>query len=320
MKKVIVTGATGFIGKFLVRELTARKIETIAVVRENTKNMNNLASLPVRIIPCNISNMNTLPKLISDRDIDVVFHTAWQGVSDMDARNSVIQMQNLQSTLDLIDAIQEMGIGTFVGAGSIHEAEAVVEMSENKVISNMGYMYKVSKTAAHWMSKAKAGSYGIRFFWPLINTYGEEEYSSRLINTVIRKIFNGISPELSSGNQYYDFVHVTDVAKALCLIADKGVNGTNYMIGSGSPKPLKEFLTVVGKIANTLNGNTRVPLGFGKITDNVVFLPESIFDTTLLKQDTGFIPSLSFEQGIERTARWIMKNPVILKNEKIFQI
>ena len=206
MKKVIVTGATGFIGKFLVRELVNQEIETIAVVREGTKNLDNIALLPVRIIYCNISDLNTLPQLILDRDIDTVFHTAWQGVSDIDARNQAIQIQNLQSTLDLLDIMQEMKIGTFVGAGSIHEAEAVLEMAENKVISNMGYMYKASKVAAHWMGKAKAGSYGIRFFWPLINTYGEEEHSARLVNTIIRKIFNNIPPELSNGNQYYDFL------------------------------------------------------------------------------------------------------------------
>lgn len=310
MRKVIVTGATGFIGKFLVRELISQGVETIAVVRKDTKNLGTLATLPVRITACNINNLHMLPGLVPDRDIDVVFHTAWQGVSDMDAKDPAIQMQNLQSTLDLMDAIREMGIGTFVGCGSIHEAEAAVEMSEDKVISNMGYMYKAAKTASHWMCKAKAGAFGIRFFWPLINTYGEEEHSARLINTLIRKIFNGISPDLSSGDQYYDFVHVTDVAKALCLIAEKGIDGTNYVIGSGTPGPLKEFLTVAGKIANELNGNTNIPLGIGKITDNVVFLPENTFDITSLKRDTGFKPLISFEEGVERTARWIMQDSV----------
>lgn len=73
-------------------------------------------------------------------------------------------MENLQGTLDLIDAMKEMNIKTFVGAGSLHEAESIIEMSEDKVVSNLGYMYKATKMAAHWMGKAKAGAYGIRFF------------------------------------------------------------------------------------------------------------------------------------------------------------
>ena len=201
MKKAIVTGATGFIGKFLVRELVKQNIEVIAVVRKETKNLNAINALPVKIVECNIANYYMLPNIISDRDVDVVFHIAWQGVSDQDARNETIQMQNLQSTLDLIDATHDMKIGCFIGCGSMHEAESLVEMSEDKIISNLGYMYKAAKTAAHWMGKAKCGTYGIRFFWPLINTYGEEERSARLVNTIIRKILHGESPALSAGNQ-----------------------------------------------------------------------------------------------------------------------
>ncbi len=308
MKKAIVTGATGFIGKFLVRELVKQNIEVIAVVRKNSENIGNLMDMDIRIIECNLAEFDNLPMLIKDRNVDVVFHIAWQGVSDSDARNQVIQLQNLKSTLDLIDVCHEIGVKTFVGCGSMHEAEALVEMSEDKVISNMGFMYKSAKTSAHWMGKAKCGQYGIHFFWPLINTYGEEEKSARLVNTIIRKIFNNESPALSAGNQVYDFVHVIGVARALYLIADKGIDGTNYTIGSGKAKPLKEFLMVVGQVANRLNGNTNIPLGFGQITSNVIMLPKEIFDLEKLKSDTGFEPSIPFEEGIERTAKWIQKN------------
>ena len=210
MKKAIVTGATGFIGKFLIRELLSQNIEVIATVRKNSKNLDNIKNLPIRVIECNIDKLNAIPDIIPDRNIDALFHVAWQGVSDSDAKNQFVQLQNLQSTLELIDAAYKMNIKTFIGCGSIHEAEALIEMSENKTIHNLGYMYKASKTAAHWMGKAKAGNYGIRFFWPLINTYGEEEISPRLINTIIRKIYNHESPELSAGDQYYDLslIHI----------------------------------------------------------------------------------------------------------------
>lgn len=305
MKKAIVTGATGFIGKFLVRELVKQNIEVIAVVRKGTKNLASIHDLPVRIVECNIADYYTIPDIIADRDVDAVFHIAWQGVSDKDARSEGIQMQNLQSTLDMIEAMHTMKIDTFVGCGSMHEAEALVEMDEDKAITNLGYMYKAAKTAAHWMGKAKAGTYGIRFFWPLINTYGEEERSARLVNTVIRKVLRGESPALSAGNQYYDFVHVSDVARALILIAESGIDGTNYMIGSGEAKPLKEFLKIVGEVANELHDGETVPLGFGEITSNVISLPLSTFDVTKLYQDTGFKPLVSFEEGINRTAKWI---------------
>ena len=308
MKKANVNGATGFIGKFLVRDLVHAQVETIAVVRTGSKNIENIMHLPVRVVACDLSDLGRLPDLIPDRDIDAVFHIAWQGVSDMEARSQEIQIQNLQAVLNLIDAMHQMKIGTFVGAGSLSEAEAIVETREDKIISNLSYMYKASKTAAHWMGKAKAGDYGIRFFWPLINTYGEEEKSARLVNTVIRKIYAGDTPALSAGNQYYDFVHVCDVARAMRLIAEKGVDGTNYFIGSGDAKPLKEFLRIVGRVANELKGGTKIALGFGQITDHVVCLSKEVFDTAKLKKDTGFEIAIPFEEGIERTAKWIIQD------------
>lgn len=309
MKKAIVTGATGFIGRFLVRELIKQKVHVTAVVRPGSSNKSVLPE-GVHIIECSLENIGTLPHLIPTRDIDALFHIAWQGVSDADARSQEIQLQNLQSALDVIDVMHEMKIGTFVGCGSMHEAEGFVEMAEDKVITNLGYMYKSAKMAAHWMGKAKAGCYGIRFFWPLINTYGEEETSARLINTVIRKIFSHESPKLSAGNQYYDFVHVSDVAHALYLIAERGVNGTNYTIGSGDAKPLKDFLTIVGRVANELNGNSNIALEFGQITDNIVSLPYETFDIKKLVRDTGFKPEISFKEGVIRTARWIKQTGI----------
>ena len=154
------------------------------------------------------------------------------------------------------------------------------------------------------MGKAKAGKLGMRFFWPLINTYGEGERSARLVNTIIRKIFSNESPNLSDGAQYYDFVHVSDVAHALYLIGEKGVDGTNYTIGSGEAKPLREYLEMVGRIVNEMNGSN-VLLGFGRITRNVVSLPKEVFDSEKLEKDTGFRPQISFEEGIRRTALWI---------------
>ena len=313
MKKAIVTGASGFIGKFLVRELLKQNVTVCAIVRPNSNNIKCISS-NVKIYECSLESISHLPEIVLDRDVDAVFHTAWQGVSDSDARNQAVQLQNISSTLDLIDAMNKMGINTFVGCGSIHEQEALVEMDQDKVIDNLGFFYKTAKISAHWMGKAKAGKYGIRFFWPLINTYGEEERSARLVNSIIRKIYYGESPDLSDGKQFYDFVHVSDVARALYLIAEKGVDGTNYTIGSGETKPLREYLEIVGSVANEINGSS-IPLGFGKRTENVVSLPASVFDSKKLTRDTGFIPEVSFEDGIRRTALWIYNDEFERENK-----
>lgn len=310
MKKVLVTGATGFVGNWVVKELLAHGIEVIAVVREGTKNLNKLQQENVKIIACNLERISNLPDLLKDKDIDTVYHFGWQGVSDQDIKNADIQIQNIKATLNLIEVMQEFGAQTFIGAGSLHEIEGYYDMGQDKIVTNLGYMYKACKISAHWMGKALAGSMGIRFFWPIIsNTFGVGENSGRLINTIIRKVLNGETPALSAGMQNYDFVYISDVAKAFYLIGERGVDGRNYFIGSGKVKPLKEYLEKVGQVTNTVN-NSCVPLGFGMLKGDVVYLPEEVFGIGNLVEDTGYKVSVPFEQGVLETVKWIEQNKV----------
>lgn len=305
MKKVVVTGATGFIGNYVVKELCAHGTEVIAVVRKDRIDTENLSGDKIRIVHCNLDEIRQLETLIPDRDIDVVYHFGWQGVSDEDAQDANVQLSNIKATLDLIEMLPQIGCHTFIGAGSIHELEAHYGMEENKIVTNLRYMYKTAKVAAHWMGKTLAGSLNIRFFWPIIsNAYGVGEKSGRLINTIIRSVFSGRSPDLTAGNQYYDFIYVSDVAKAFYLIGEKGIPGTNYYIGSGKPKPLREYLETVGRIANTVNGSA-IELGFGRIKSDIVYLPKEVFDVETLCRDTGFTIEIPFETGIQKTAKWI---------------
>ena len=308
MKKVIVTGATGFIGHWVVRELLTHGIEVIAIVRKNSKNFDKLSSEKVRVVSCNLDQICELGNLISDKDIDTVYHFGWQGVSDEDIKNADVQISNVKATLDLINVLPQVGCNTFIGAGSLHEIEGHYDMLEDKVVTNLGYMYKAAKISAHWMGKALAGSKNIRFFWPIIsNTYGVGEKSKRLINTVIREIFLGKTPALSAGKQNYDFVYISDVARAFYLIGEKGVDGTNYFIGSGQMKPLNVYMEVVGEIANEI-AHSYVELGFGNKTSDVVYLPEKVFSIENLCRDTGFKAMVPFEEGIRETAKWIWEN------------
>lgn len=305
MKKILVTGATGFIGNKLLDKLLSNNFEVICVVREDSKHLSNLLNKNVKIVYCNLNNYHNLPNLLNRNDIDTVYHFAWQGVSDKDLTNEHIQLNNVQSTLDLIDVCPKLGVKRFIGAGSIHEIEGYYEMLEDKVITNLGYAYKSSKLAAHWMGKALAGNKGIDFFWPIIsNTYGVGENSGRLVNTIIRNILNGESTSVSEGKQNYDFVYIDDIINAFYLIGEKGINGHNYFIGSGTPKPLKEYLHIIEDIANKKNCSN-IKLSYGDIKNNVVYLPEDIFDISNLIKDTNWKPIVSFEDGINKTVDWI---------------
>lgn len=328
-KKVFVTGHTGFKGSWLCKML----VNAGAIVTGYSLNPPTSPSLyeiagieqDVHSVIGDIRDFKTLKAAFDEAQPEIVLHLAAQPIVRDSYKNPAYTYEtNVMGTVNILECVRNSScVKSFLnvttdkvylnkewawGYRENEELDGYDPYSNSKVISNLGYMYKATKTAAHWIGKAKCGTYGIRFFWPLINTYGEEERSARLVNTIIRKVLHGESPDLSAGNQYYDFVHVSDVARALILIAEKGVDGTNYTIGSGDAKPLKEFLKIVGQVANDLHDGEPVELGFGKITSNVISLPITTFDVTKLYKDTGFKPLIPFRKGIERTARWIKED------------
>ena len=306
MKKVLVTGATGFIGSNMVKRLCQDDIDVFAIVRPKSLNLNRIAGYNVKIIECDLNNMEKLYEKIKGKNIDTIFHFGWQGVYGVSLQDEVVQLKNVSDTLRLVDIAHTAGIHTFIGAGSIHETEAIVEMNKDKIVSNLGLMYKSAKLAAHYTAKAKCGNYGMKFFWPIItNTYGPGENSERLICSIIRNLLAGKTMELSQGNQLYDFIYIDDLVEAFYLIGKYGIDGNNYILGSGQPKPLKEWLLDLEKIVNEYVSNSYIKLAFGKKQGDVTYLCKQAFDISNIEKDMEFKAQTSFEEGIRMTVQYM---------------
>ena len=104
----------------------------------------------------------------------------------------------------------------------------------------------------------------------------------------------------TAATQNYDFVYVSDVAKAFYLVAEKGKPFCEYMIGSGNARPLKEFILEMVAAC----GPESKPL-FGDVPFTGTNMPLNVFDISDLKNDTGFAPSVSFAEGCRRTMNWL---------------
>lgn len=117
-------------------------------------------------------------------------------------------------------------------------------------------------------------------------------------------MFNGEGMSVSAGEQLYDFLHISDVANAFYLIGERGVNGRNYVIGSGKPNHLKYYFETIENIFNSKYG-TDIHLKYGEKKNNVVSLPADEFENVSLINDTGFEPKVSFEEGIQKTIDYI---------------
>ena len=305
MKRVIVTGATGFIGQNLVEKLLSCGVEVVAVVRSREKadKLFGKGYPGLTVIQCELSQIERLPSQIKGL-FDVCFHFAWAGVSGPDLLDGKIQLKNIEYTLSLLETIQEMGIKKFVGAGSIHELECHYASQQGEILA-LSNMYKSAKIAVHYMAQAFCNHHGITFCWPVItNTYGVGEKSARLVISTIEKLRKGESPTFSFGTQPYDFVEVSDVAKAFYLIGLYGRNNRNYMICNPGPvRSLRSYLEELGSLVNPT-----VPLLFGSADVSPVSLPKTIFQCGDLIEDTGFQIEVSFSQGILKILKSLEKN------------
>lgn len=299
IKKAIVTGANGFIGSHVVRELLKHNIEVIAVVKNKSSNIKEIAHLKgLQIVYCELSNVGCLREI---QNVDTFYHFAWEGVGVQDRNNYSLQLQNAMWTAECINVASQMGCKRFVNSGSVMEKEALAATYSQGNKMGLSYIYGAGKVAAHTISKAIASDLGIELLWGNItNAYGVGEVSSRFINTTLRKIISEEPLYFTSGNQNYDFIYIDDVARAFYLIGEKGKPFYDYTIGSGEAKPLKQFIL---EIKETLASERT--FSFGEVPFTGVNIGLEQFNINLLKEHTGFKPSTSFKEGIIKTIEWL---------------
>lgn len=303
MRKALVTGANGFVGSAVCNELLSLGTEVIAIVRDydadisRIKNNHNL-----KIVYADISSFRELASILPDRDIDVVYHLAWVGSAGTLRGDSDVQLLNVKYSCDTVKACADLNCKRFVFASSIMEYEIEATMS-TELTPGINTLYSSAKVAADYMMRAIAGSLGIDYIRAVIsNIYGPGEFAPRLINTSLRKLLNGEHCSFSSGLQLYDFIYITDAAKSFVAIGEKGKSNKTYYIGSQNPRPLKEFLL---EMRDCVDSNIRI--GLGDISFEGISLTYKEFDINAIKNDTGFVPEISFKDGIKKTISWLRK-------------
>lgn len=294
MKSAVVTGANGFIGSAVVKELLKSGVSVCAVVhngrRDNLKDCENLLVA---------NSLEEVPY-----GSEVFYHFAWSGSAGAARADTVLQLKNAQDTVDALRKAKELGCGRFLCAGSIMEHETMAAVYTDGNRPGLGYIYGGGKLIAHAMCMSVAADIGIDLVWPEItNAYGPGERSPRMLNTAIRKCIRKVSPQFTAGTQNYDFVYIDDVARAFRLTGEYGKPFTEYLIGSSAARPLKEFLLELkAAIAPDLD------FIFGDVPFTGINLPLEAFDCSKTERDTGFRAEVSFAEGCRRTLEWLKKN------------
>lgn len=301
MKSAIVTGANGFIGGALLRELSSHKVSVFAVVKDEIENVESIRDLPgVKIVYCGMDELENLTKKVPDRP-EVFYHLAWAGSTGLARADYELQLKNTKWVLDAVNMAKELGCQRFVGAGTLAELDAYEYSLINGSTPNAVSCYGAAKIAAHLMSKAQCNFVGIDHLWAcLSNTYGIGNYTSNFVNFASKTMIIGKPANFTNGEQPYDFVYVSDIAQGLYCIGEKGKTNYTYYIGSTQPAKLKEYIKIIRDEIDP-----EIHLNLGAVPFNGVQHPAETFDCTDLVVDTGYCPKVAFRDGIKITVKWL---------------
>ena len=297
--RAVVTGASSMIASALIRLLVSEGHEVFALVRPDTKKLDNIIkSGSVHIIEADISDMPCAENKIGC-DCDVLFHFAWSGTGGAMRSNAEIQQKNVQYTLDAVELANALNCKTFVGAGS----QAEYGRAEGKLAPDTPCSpeneYGKAKLQAGEKSREKAKSYGIKHVWlRVLSVYGVGDNAFTITVSSLEKLINGETARFTPAGQLWDFLYCDDAAAAFYLSALNGRNGAVYPLGSGEAKPLKEYIEIMQKTAGG-----EIELGALPYNENqVMYLCADISE---LSADTGFVPKIGYEEGIRRTIKWL---------------
>lgn len=297
IKNAVITGPTGAIGTALCRELAENGIRVYAVCRPGSHRADAIPNHGNIIrVECDVAELRKLSGLIPD-GADAFFHFAWAHTIGPGRNDMPAQIRNIQYTVDAVQAAKDLNCAVFIGAGSQAEYGRVegILKAETPCFPENGY--GMAKLCAGQMSRTECRKLGIHHIWArILSVYGPGDGPNTMISGVIRQLLQGQKPSLTEGTQKWDYLCSRDAALAFRLLAQHGEDGKIYPVGSGESRPLREYVQILRDSIDPA-----LPLGFGEVPygpQQVMFLQS---DITQLTEDTGFIPQISFEEGIRIT-------------------
>ena len=302
MKNVLVTGANGFIGKCLITKLIADGINVTAVVRKTFDDEECYSGQRLSVVYCDLGNIESLAAQLDKEPVfDAVYHLAWGGTSGDARADYSVQCNNIKYTLDVIELAARLKIKRFIGAGSMAEWDNLAYLPVDGATPNGVAMYGAAKIAAHYMSKIECNKLGIEHVWGIFsNIYGVGDDNNNFVNFASKIMLDGKRPAFTKGEQNYDFVYISDFVNGLYLMGEKGKNNSEYFIGSGKPRQLKEYVKLIRDAVDK-----DITLYMGEIPFNGISVEIEKLSIEKMERDTGYQAEVDFETGIAETVKWL---------------
>jgi nucleoside-diphosphate-sugar epimerase len=294
MKRVIVTGASGFIGRHALAPLVDRGFDVHAV---STRTRAGDTSA-ITWYQANLLHPPDVARLIDAVRPTHLLHFAWFAVPGQ-FWTSPENLRWVQASLELLQAFEGAGGRRFVGAGSCAEyGVSDTDCDERHTVLEPSTLYGTCKHAFHIVVERFAETRLSAAWGRIFHLYGPDEHPDRLVPSVIGALLDGRPALCTAGTQVRDFLHVEDVAAAFVNLLDSPVCGP-VNIASGAPVSVAEVVTKIGRY---LDRESMIQLGARAIPAHDP--PRLTADISRLRDEVCWSPSITLDRGLSETIDW----------------